>query len=225
MLIVPRFSKESARDYAIRMVRENIITLRLMPGSMVSENELAGQLGLSRTPVREALIELGKTGIVEIFPQRGSMISKIDYNLVEQARFIRLVLEKAVIDLACEMATEDDHALLEANLQLQAHYVEHYNPDKLLALDNEFHSLLFVIARQNLAHQMLDSLTAHFDRVRHMSLSAVVSAGALQEEHRAIAQAIRDNNKADAHAVMDKHLSRYSVDKVAIQAAYPQYFK
>ena len=75
------------------MLKENIISMELKPGAMVSENELAAQLGLSRTPVREALMDMAQYGLVDILPQRGSRISLIDYALVEEARFAREVLE------------------------------------------------------------------------------------------------------------------------------------
>lgn len=64
-------------------------------------------LHLSRTPVREALIELSKVGLVEIQPQRGSYIAKIDYELIEESRFMRLVLENAVLKLACEGISQE----------------------------------------------------------------------------------------------------------------------
>ena len=96
MKVLDRLSAENARTYALRVLQYNIINLELVPGSTVSENELSAILNLSRTPVREALIELSKVGLVEIQPQRGSYIAKIDYELIEESRFMRLVLENAV---------------------------------------------------------------------------------------------------------------------------------
>ena len=95
MTITERYASETARDYALRMLKRSIVSLELKPGMMLSENELSVALGLSRTPIREALIELGKTRIVEVLPQRGSRISLIDCDLVEEARFLRTVLGKS----------------------------------------------------------------------------------------------------------------------------------
>lgn len=86
MKLEERHYAETAREYARRMLKENIISMDLKPGTMVSENELAAQLGLSRTPVREALMDMSQYGVVDVMPQRGSRISLIDYNLVEEAR-------------------------------------------------------------------------------------------------------------------------------------------
>ena len=83
MELLDRQPSENARSYALRVLLHNIITLELAPGSAVSENELSQILKLSRTPVREALIELSKMGLVDIQPQRGSYIAKIDYERVQ----------------------------------------------------------------------------------------------------------------------------------------------
>ena len=78
MKLEERHCAETAREYALRLLTENIISMELKPGAMVSENELAAQLGLSRTPVREALMDMAQYGLVDILPQRGSRISLID---------------------------------------------------------------------------------------------------------------------------------------------------
>ena len=83
MVILQKERSENSRSYAVRVLLYNIIHLELQPGAAVSENELSATLSLSRsTSVREALIELNRIGLVEILPQRGSYISKIDYNIV-----------------------------------------------------------------------------------------------------------------------------------------------
>ena len=117
MELLDRQPSENARSYALRVLLHNIITLELAPGSAVSENELSQILKLSRTPVREALIELSKMGLVDIQPQRGSYIAKIDYELVEESRFMRLVLENAVLALVCEGISPEHEEMLRANME------------------------------------------------------------------------------------------------------------
>ena len=97
MQLLERLPRETGRDYALRTIKDNIVKLQLAPGSQISENELAAELQLSRTPVREALIELSKVKIVEVYPQKRSMVSLIDYELVAAARFMRYILECAVV--------------------------------------------------------------------------------------------------------------------------------
>ena len=91
-----RMPGETAKAYAYREISENIINLKLKPGSLVSENELARALGVSRTPVREAIQELQKSQLIEVFPQRGSFVSGISFDAVEEAAFLRRTLEIAI---------------------------------------------------------------------------------------------------------------------------------
>lgn len=224
MNISERQLKESARDYAFRVIKENIISLDLIPGSMVSETELSTQLGLSRTPVREALIELSKTQIVEIYPQKGIYISLIDTELVEEDRLLRLVLENAMVKMACDVATEEDIISLEANLKLQDFYLQNPSPDKLLKLDNEFHHLLFSICKKERTYALMNSATIHFDRVRNLSLVTIKDIK-IVGDHQAILTAIKNRDKEGGEVAMTKHLTRYKIDDQLLRAQYPRYYK
>lgn len=224
MYILERSIRETAREYAYRVIKYNIISLELIPGSMVSENELAEEMGISRTPVREALIELSKIKVVEIYPQRGSFISLIDHQLVDEARFVRLILEQAMVDMACDTAAEADFIALEENLKLQEFYLEHNTKDKLLSLDNEFHELLFLISNKKFTYDLLGGMMTHFDRVRRLSLSVIKDSKNITD-HRNLVDAIRNKDKTMARAIITKHLSRYKLDENELKNQYPNYFK
>lgn len=176
MRILPRKARENNRDYALRTLRENIIHLDLPPGSRISENDLSAQLGLSRTPVREALMELARVRLVEVYPQRGSAIALIDDELVEEARFLRSVMECAVVELAASMATEEELLLLMENVTRQEYYLARGQSEQLWRLDGAFHSILFRIARKEQTHALMADMTLHFDRVRNMTLNTVESS-------------------------------------------------
>ncbi len=222
MYLDTRKKRESGRDYALRVLKENIVRLELAPGSRVSENELAMQLGLSRTPVREALIELAEVRMIEVLPQRGSFVSKIDYDLVEQAHFMRDTLECAMVERLCQMDIEPGPlALLEENLYLQE-MKEKTRAHDFMALDDAFHHQLFIAAGLPQVHKLMDSMTVHFDRVRAMALVAVKELK-LAQDHRAILTAISQRDAATAKALMHKHLNRYQVDQESIREKYPQY--
>ena len=224
MQITPRGPRETGRDYALRVLKENILHLELEPGSMVSENELAIQLGLSRTPVREALMSLSKVRLVEIYPQRGSAVSLIDYDLVEEACFMRRVLECAVVEIACQNVTREDKVELEDNVALQERYLRDGRLETLMQLDNELHRMLFRIARKEQSWEIMTSFTAHFDRVRSMSLSTANDRNVA--DHRAIVKAVIAGNAQQARQLMESHLSRYKVDEHALRQQYPaSYFK
>lgn len=224
MRLTERFAKETGREYALRMLKENIIHLDLIPGTMLSENELAQEMGLSRTPVREALIELSKSKVVEIYPQKGSALALIDYSLVEEARFMRSVLECAVVELDCEVAVPEALEELEANIRLQEFYLENRSSEKLLELDDQFHRMLFRMAGKSQIYALMDSITIHFDRVRSMSLATVKELKTVSD-HRAILDAVKEQNGIKARQLMEAHLSRYKIDEEALRREYPDYFK
>lgn len=224
MQITERRSNESGRDYAMRMIKDNIISLELEPGMTISDRELAAQMGLSSTQVREALLDLAKAKVVDIYPQRGSQVALIDYSLVEEAQFVRSVLEVAVVELACSKADEKDIRDLEENIALQGFYLEHQTPEKMLELDDSFHRLLFQAAGKMQAYELMKSITIHFDRVRNMSVFAVKEQKWM-EDHRQIFEAVKLHDADTAKSGMKKHLERFHVDEAAIRQRYPQYFE
>lgn len=224
MNLLERLPRETGRDYALRNIKENIINLELAPGSQISENELAAEMGLSRTPVREALIELSRVRIIEIHPQKKSTVPLIDYELVEESRFMRNLLECAVVELDCEMAQPVDLERLSANVRLQNFYLDNYYTNELMTLDNQFHGILFEIAKKTQIFALMQNISIHFDRVRSMALSTVKNTKIVQD-HEDILQAIGRKDPKAARELMEIHLSRYKIDAADIRAAYPQYFK
>lgn len=224
MRLMERRGKETAREYAFRTIKANIISLELEPGSMISENELAAAIGVSRTPIREALIELGKLKLVEIYPQKGSFVSLIDSEIVDEVRFVRLVLELTMVALACDIATPEDIMLLEENVNLHEFYIERQILDKQLQLDNKFHELLFWICNKTFTHELLEGMMAHFDRVRSLGLSTRKSTN-IVTDHRNLVEAISNKDKELAKQIIDNHLSRYKTDEEGLREQYPHYFK
>ena len=185
MKLLERLPRESGGDYALRTIKENIINLELPPGSQISENELAAEMGLSRTPVREALIELSKVKLVDIQPQKKSTVPLIDYDIVEESRFMRNLLECAVIELNCEMATPADLERLRENIRLQTLYLDSFYSAQFLELDNQFHGMLFGIAKKSQIFALMQNISIHFDRVRSLALSSVKNTK-IVEDHREI---------------------------------------
>ena len=224
MKLLERLPRESGGEYALRTIKENIISLELAPGCQISENELAAEMGLSRTPVREALIELSKVKIVDIQPQKKSTIPLIDYDMVDESRFMRNLLECAVVELDCEMATSLDLERLNQNIRLQDLYLENFYSSQLMDLDNQFHGILFEIAKKSQIYSLMENISIHFDRVRSMALSSVKNLKIVQD-HKQITAAIARRDPKSARLLMEEHLNRYKIDAAAIRAAYPQYFK
>lgn len=224
MIKVEKMAGESTRDYASRFLCTNIVSLELKPGQFLSETELANEIGVSRTPLREALIDLNHSCVIETYPQRGSMVALIDPDLVEESRFVREVLDLSVVEIACEIAKPEDIMNLEANVKLQEFYLENYVPEKIMELDNEFHKMIYVMANKERTYQMKAGMMIHYDRVRTLSLVTVKDTK-IVNDHRLILEAIKKRDAEEAKALIRKHLARYDVDKEEIKKAYPEYYK
>lgn len=222
MKLTPRSRKETARDYAVRMIRENIVSLELEPGSIVSEKELAAVMHISRTPVRDALFELSESGIVRIFPQHGSLIAKIDYDQIEEIVFFRETMEQAVVAAACDLASPEDFNFFEDNLFLQEACLARDDTIGLLELDDEFHRRLFVLTRKNRCYNIVKSHLVHFERMRRMSIASLPVAG-MVADHRDIYRAVRDRDPRRARDAMHNHLYRYMIDKETLHEKFAPY--
>ena len=223
MIITPKNDYEHNRDYALRIVRENIINLEIKPGSLIGEQEIANMLNLSRTPIHEAFLELSKSRIIEILPQKGCFVSYIEPELISESRFLRRCVESAVVQETCDKATDSDLDELDEIIRLQEFYNDK-NSDKFLELDNDFHKVMYRICNKMQCYYMVSLMSMHFDRVRSLSLHAVKDHKIIQD-HKAIAEAIRKRDKAQALAAFEKHMSRFDLDWSSIEAQYGEYIK
>lgn len=216
--------REANHDYALRVIKLNIESLDLKPGSMISEQEIASKLSISRTPVHEALQELAKTKIVEILPQRGSLVGLIDMKLVDEACFIRATIESAVTELVCEKASQNDIDALEENIVLQEFYSQKQNFDKFMEFDNAFHRAMYQITDRMLCYYTVQLMNIHHNRFRTLSLQSS-NASRIIKEHRAILEAIRKKDVQKTREEFLHHINRTHIDVAEVQAKYPSYFK
>lgn len=223
MKFTDKEDRESNRDYALRVIRDNIINLELKPGYMISEQDLADELAISRTPVHEALQEISKTKIIEIYPQKGSLVSKIDMKLVSEARFVRATLEAAIVEMACEMATPEDIQQLEENVNLQEFYDKKQVNEKIMELDNSFHKMFYKITDKMQTYYMVKTMNIHYDRFRELRLKTSPSKPII-EEHKQILDAIIAKDATRARELVIQHLSKINTDEKEIRSKFPQYF-
>ena len=224
MIIPGKLDRETNHDFALRVLQENIVSLELKPGSMLSEQELATQLNLSRTPVHEALLELANTKIVEVIPQRGSLVSLIDMALVEESCFIRSAIEGAVTEQACQKATAEDVESLEETAVLQEFYFGKQNLEKFMEFDNKFHQAMYKIADRSLCYYTVQLMNIHHARFRTLRLH-ISNTERIIKEHRAILDAIKEKDGAKVKEKFMDHINGMFVDEREIRQKYPEYFK
>jgi DNA-binding GntR family transcriptional regulator len=215
----------STRDVVYTQLKEQILKLELPPGTPLSENETALLFKVSRTPVRESFLRLAQEGLVQVLPQRGTFVSLIDTMLVEEARFMREQLEKAVILLACGHFPEPFLLLLEENLRRQAECVRLEDDKSMLELDDAFHRILFDGTSKSHTWTIMQQMNAHLNRSRMLRLVDDHNYAHLYEQHRSMADAIKAQDGPAAERLMKEHLSLNIADQALLKEKYPNYYK
>ena len=205
-------------------LRMAIVQLQLRPGYLLSEAEVAKQLGVSRQPVREAFIKLAEVGLVEVRPQRGTLVLLISRREVKNARFIREAIEVAIVRRACAEATMADIAKLRENVERQKEVVAAADLAGFLRLDEALHQTIAMIVDCEQAWRLLENLKAQMDRVRYLSLPGATPLDTLISQHAAIVDAIADGDADAAEARMREHLSEILKSLPKISAEHAEMF-
>ena len=217
----------SAREAAYETIRSRIITMELKPGDELNDHELAQELGISRTPMREALILLNNAHMVAIKPQSGTHVAPIDLHLMELEQFSRYTLEKEILTRMCGRLTLEQEAgyrqLIEAYRVLEASPEEPDREMRLLELDNAFHRRAFELCgMEHHFDHMLASLQ-HVERIRKFSLLTEENKSVCSS-HTAILEALLHGSADDVSEALESHLSRYKQSVAQARSVHPEYF-
>ncbi len=218
-------SSEPIAQQVVADLRRAIVTMRIAPGAMLSEQEIAGKLGISRQPVREAFIKLGEAGLLRALPQRGTLVVKISRKAVEDARFIREALECAVAREAAKHVTPAQSAALTANLSRQRALAKSQDAEGFFTLDEEFHRLLAEAARRPSAWHVVEDVKPQMDRVRFLSLPDATPLNVLVRQHAAILTAVKKGDGVRAVAAMRAHLHEILRSLPRLAMKHPDLFE
>jgi DNA-binding GntR family transcriptional regulator len=220
----PAQARVTAGGRILDDLRQRILTLALKPGAPLSEKELTVGYGVSRTPVREALIRLAEEGLVDIVPQSGTFVGRIPQGALPEAVVVRKALEGAAIGYALEVASDDDLERLAALIARQEALASIDDQPGFHAADEAFHATLAEIAGHPGLWRIAQQAKLQIDRCRLLTLPAPGRMQTVMGEHRDILAALRRRDRAAALAAMERHLSSVVPDAEAIRARYPQYF-
>ena len=217
----------SARETAYQTIRSRIITMELKPGDPLNDRELAEELGISRTPMREALLMLNLARMVDIKPQSGTHVAPINLRLMEMEQFARFTLEKEILTRMCGRLTPEQEAgyrqLIEAYRVLEASPEEPDREMRLLELDNAFHRRAFELCgMEHHFDHMLASLQ-HVERIRKFSLQTEENKSVCSS-HTAILEALLHGSTDDVSEALESHLNRYKLSVEQARSVHPEYF-
>ncbi len=210
-------------DQVFEALKQELLTLTLMPNSKISEAEVAKRMGVSRQPVREAFKRLARLGFLQIRPQSGTKVSLISEEAVLRARFIRTALELHTCRTAASLADKAGLAGMERLLSQQEAAISAADRDLFHALDDQFHREICVFAGVGYVWDLIHESKAHMDRIRLLSLNTSSQQLALKE-HIEIFDAISKGDAEAAATAMNKHLSRILVLIEEIKAANHGWF-
>ncbi|MFD7920085.1 GntR family transcriptional regulator [Streptomyces sp. NPDC059740] len=221
----PGAPRQSGRARVHTELRARITSLRLPPGSPLSENELAAALDVSRTPVREALILLAEEGLVEVFPKLGSFVSRISVPAVLESQFVREAIEVAALRVAVERADDAALAALRDNLARQRAACADDDAQAFWELDEEFHRTLMEASGHRTLWRTVTTAKAHLDRARRLSLPLPQRLRDLTGEHTAVVDALADRDAPRAEETLRAHLQGVFDDIQTIRARSPELFE
>jgi GntR family transcriptional regulator, rspAB operon transcriptional repressor len=223
--LAERRSGVPARTQVYATLRDAIIRAELPPGRKLSENELATWLGVSRTPIREALVRLRDERLVAIVPQLGTFVSYISPQAVSDASFIREALECAAIRQTAVLATEDDIASLEENLRAQERAGERGDFDTFYVLDEDFHRVLCDLSGHATVWAVSQRAKGHLNRIRRLSIPMPTYIGEMIAEHRDVVAAVAEHDPDLAEERLRHHLRMVLREIPQIRSENPNYFE
>ncbi len=212
-------------DDVFDRLHADIVTLKLEPGTRMSEVEIAGQLNTSRQPVREAFIRLGNMRLLEIRPQRATLVRKISQSHILNSRFIRTAVEVEVVRQVCASQTDLDTVSFEDNLDRQKQCVADMNVDAFHDLDYAFHKLICRAGKAEFAFETIASNKAHLDRLCMIQLSSQTALDEVREDHAEIFELLKRRDEAGAIKLIRHHLSRLDQTLRAAREAHSDYFE
>jgi GntR family transcriptional regulator, rspAB operon transcriptional repressor len=205
-------------------LREAIVSMALPPGSPLAEKALTVRFGVSRTPLREALIRLAEIGLVDIFPQSGTFVSRIAVAAIPEAVAIRQALERATVERAAEMAGGADIAKLDDIIARQRFFARRRDMPSFHESDEAFHEAIAAIAGYPGAWRILKQVKVQIDRARRLTLPAPGRMQKVIGEHQTIRDAIAQRDEPAARHAMHDHLSAVIPDIERLRRQNPNFF-
>lgn len=205
-------------------LKDAIQYLNLIPGSTIQEPAVAAELGVSRTPVREALIRLSRESLIDIFPQRGTYVSHIDFAFAKEVAYMRHILETEIFLKLCEEKT-DLYSETEEVLYFMQQAIKRNNPVEYLKKDNQFHKTIFAHNHHELIWDIISISRAHYNRVVIMDLQLEGHIEQSYQHHCDIVKCIAEGDQTKLTAILDKHHDHEGMDYDLIENTFPEYFQ
>jgi GntR family transcriptional regulator, rspAB operon transcriptional repressor len=217
--------QRSVPHQVYQVLRERILTLQLRPGESINERWLADWLGVSRTPIREAINRLSANGLIAIIPNVGTSVSLINVGRVREYSLIRMSLESLIVRHAAERFSEDSNLVLSELIDRQTSTL--IGPDHIenIAVDSEFHRAIAQISGLTATWTLLQHAMDEILRVRHLSVRLLRPLKEPIDEHLAILEALKTRDPDLCENALKAHLHSSYRHVVAALEQHPEYLE
>ena len=211
-------------DKAYDELHRDIVSMTLPPGTPISEQQVAAQKGVSRTPVREAILRLTRERLVEVVPKSGTFVARIPLSSLTEALIVRRALEGTIVRAAASAPTPSQILELRTIIEHQREVYAKGDTDTFHGTDEAFHAAIARICGYQGIWELIRQVKVQVDRYRRLTLPQQGRIALIIDEHADIVQAIEDGNPDTAVARMEYHLDKLQLDIAVFRDLYPDYF-
>jgi len=201
----------SLREKVFYQIQNDILNGVYQPGDSLTEKKLCDELGVSRTPVREAIRQLELVELVRSIPNKGVIVTGISEKDIEEIYVIRMMIEGLASRWAAENITQEELEELKEALDLQEFYTLKNDIEHLLKLDSRFHDILFRASKSKPLIHILTTFHHHIQRARNASFESPGRAKKVLEEHKAIYEAVVARDADRAEQMTKEHVKNASI--------------
>lgn len=214
----------SLAQRAYQSLREAIIGLAYRPGEALKKPDICARLGVSRSPVSEAIARLAAEGLVDVVPQAGTFVARFSMEEIREGAFLREAIELAAVEELAERITEDQLVQLRRNLRVQEALVQDGDFPGFYAMDGEMHGLILACTGHRKLGQVADTAWVHVNRARQLVLPVAGRVAQTLAEHRAVVEALEARDPAAARAAMRRHLRQLITYLEPLERERPELF-
>ncbi len=207
-------------------LRQRIVEMTLPPDTTLARTDLSKEYEVSQTPIREAMQRLEQDGLVKIFPQSRTVVTRIDITQLFEAHFLRVALESETVRQLALDASPELLTRLQTIIQMQEALVD--SPSEVLLfneLDEAFHQTMFNSVNQPGLHELAKTKSGHLSRARHLDLPKDGKGRNIVQGHREILQAIKDGDPEKSQSAVRKHLTGTVARIGLLRKEHPDYFR
>lgn len=231
--ILEKHAHENNKNYIYRVLKYNIMVLKIEPNSKISEADLQKIFNTSRSPIREALVNLEKENLIEVQSQKGTKITAIDFKKVSDTLYMRKIIENDILKIAISLKTNKEQVLhkLKINLEkMKTYKFEMLNSDrgelyKFFLLDNEFHKNIFEFCGRENVWDTLKLNGTHYERLRILEYFEKTNLEFTLKQHAKIIEMIEKNKTDEIDTIGESHMCNFLSIFERMKKLYPDYFE